>query len=109
MYSNSAALSFGPAQGGLAAQNEARFDVPHLTHSLADPLLDPLARWDAVWYLRIADDGYGGSRARAAFFPLYPALVRGLATPFGASPAALLAVAYAARFSETTGRCCASP
>src|SRR4051812_29592214 len=90
-----AALSFGPAQGVLAAQNATRFDTPQLTHALADPLLAPLARWDAVWYLRVADSGYGESEARAAFFPLYPLLVRGLAVPFGASPAALLVAAYA--------------
>lgn len=90
-----AALSFGPATGGLAGENAVKFDEPALTGALADPLLQPLARWDAVWYLRIAESGYGGSEARAAFFPLYPLLVRGLATPFGASPAALLAAAYA--------------
>src|SRR3954467_3849496 len=90
-----AALSFGPAAGGLAAENAAKFDTPQLTHALADPLLSPLARWDAVWYLRVADGGYGESEARAAFFPLYPLLVRSLATPFGASPAALLLAAYA--------------
>jgi hypothetical protein len=90
-----AALSYGPATGGLAAQNALRFDTPGLTHALADPLLAPLARWDAVWYLRVADSGYGESEARAAFFPLYPLLVRALATPFGASPAALLVAAYA--------------
>jgi hypothetical protein len=89
-----AALSFGPASGGLAAENAVKFDTPELTHALADPLLAPLARWDAVWYLRVADSGYGESEARAAFFPLYPLLVRGLAEPFGASPAALLAAAY---------------
>ena len=89
-----AALSFGPATGGLAAENAVKFDTPQLTHALADPLLAPLARWDAVWYLRVADSGYGESEARAAFFPLYPLLVRGLAEPFGASPAALLAAAY---------------
>jgi mannosyltransferase PIG-V len=90
-----AALSFGPAQGGLAAENAAKFDVPQLTHAVADPLLAPLARWDAVWYLHVADSGYGESETQAAFFPLYPLLVRGLATPFGGSPAALLIAAYA--------------
>src|SRR3954449_7134013 len=98
-----AALSFGPAQGGLAAQNAVRFDTPRLTHALADPLLAPLARWDAVWYLRVAETGYGESEARAAFFPLYPLLVRGLATPFGASPAALLLAAYAVALSAFLG------
>ena len=61
-----AALSFGPASGGLARENAHRFDQPALTHALAEPLLAPLARWDSVWYLTIADSGYEGSSARAA-------------------------------------------
>jgi hypothetical protein len=89
-----AALSFGPATGGLAAENAAKFDDPTLTHAAADPLLAPLARWDSVWYLRIADSGYGDSAPRAAFFPLYPLLVRAVATPFGASEGVLLVAAY---------------
>jgi hypothetical protein len=90
-----AALSFGPATGGLARTNAEKFDDPSLTHVLADPVLSPLARWDSVWYLRIADSGYGDSAPRAAFFPLYPLLVRAVATPFGASEGALLVAAYA--------------
>ena len=89
-----AALSFGPATGGLARENAAKFDDPALTHAVADPVLAPLARWDSVWYLRIADSGYGDSPARAAFFPLYPLLVRGVGTLFGGSHAALLLAAY---------------
>ena len=89
-----AALSLGPASGGLARENELKFDAPGLTHALAEPVLSPLARWDAVWYLRIADSGYTGSEPRAAFFPLYPLLIRALAAPAGGSPAALLAAAY---------------
>ena len=104
-----AALSFGPASGGLARENADKFDEPALTHALADPLLAPLARWDSVWYLRIADSGYGGnaslrsahgpllahdSAPRAAFFPLYPLLVRGVGTAVGGSHAALLVAAY---------------
>ena len=98
-----AALSFGPATGGLAAENAAKFDTPHLTHALADPLLSPLARWDAVWYLRVAESGYRESEPRAAFFPLYPLLVRALATLFGGSPAALLASAYAVALAAFLG------
>jgi hypothetical protein len=90
-----AALSFGPAGGGLAAENAASFDEPALTHSLAEPVLAPLARWDSVWYLRIAESGYGDSAPRAAFFPLYPLLIRALATPAGAAPASLLAASFA--------------
>jgi Mannosyltransferase (PIG-V) len=90
-----AALSFGPATGGLARENARKFDAPALTHSVAEPLLAPLARWDAVWYLRIADSGYGDSAPRAAFFPLYPLLVSSAAAPVGGSEAALLIASYA--------------
>jgi hypothetical protein len=39
-------------------------------------LVAPLARWDSVWYLAIANDGYpADDPRRAAFFPLYPLLV----------------------------------
>jgi Mannosyltransferase (PIG-V) len=104
-----AALSFGPASGGLARENADKFDEPALTHPLADPALAPLARWDSVWYLRIAESGYGGnaslrsghrpllaqdSAPRAAFFPLYPLLIRSVGTLFGGSHGALLAAAY---------------
>jgi hypothetical protein len=89
-----AALSFGPASGGLARENERKFDDPALTHAIAAPVLAPLARWDSVWYLTIADEGYGRSTARAAFFPLYPALVRGVGTLFGGSHGALLVAAF---------------
>jgi hypothetical protein len=89
-----AALSFGPASGGLARENADKFDEPALTHAIADPVLAPLARWDSVWYLTIADSGYGGSTARAAFFPLYPLLVRAVGTVFGGSHAALLVAAF---------------
>ncbi len=89
-----AAVSFGPATGGLARENADKFDEPALTGPLAEPLLAPLARWDSVWYLRIADSGYGESAPRAAFFPLYPLLIRSLGTLLGGSEAALLVVAY---------------
>jgi hypothetical protein len=90
-----AALTFGPATGGLASENAARFDDPALTGPIAEPLLAPLARWDAVWYLRIADSGYGDSAPRAAFFPLYPLLIRAVAAPAGGSEGALLVASYA--------------
>jgi len=89
-----AALSFGPASGGLARENADKFDAPAFTHAIADPVLAPLARWDSVWYLTIADSGYGDSTARAAFFPLYPLLIRAVGTVFGGSHAALLVAAF---------------
>jgi hypothetical protein len=38
-------------------------------------VLGPFARWDSVWYMTIANSGYGGQLARTAFFPLYPMLI----------------------------------
>jgi hypothetical protein len=39
-------------------------------------LVDVWARWDSVWFLRIAEDGYGSAEeAATAFYPLYPLLV----------------------------------
>src|SRR4051812_6048519 len=43
--------------------------------AFGDALVAPAARWDAVWYLNIAQDGYG-AHGRPAFFPLYPILLR---------------------------------
>ncbi|MEA2247554.1 MAG: hypothetical protein QOH46_2083 [Solirubrobacteraceae bacterium] len=49
-----------------------------------DTVVAPLARWDSVWYLAIANDGYPpDDPRRAAFFPLYPLLVRGASVIVG--------------------------
>jgi len=37
--------------------------------------------WDAVWFMRVADNGYG--KFSTAFFPLYPALMRIVGLPLG--------------------------
>lgn len=47
-----------------------------------DLLVAPFARWDAFWFLRIADGGYDEG-ASTAFFPLYPLLVRVAGTVVG--------------------------
>ena len=49
-------------------------------------------RWDALWFLRIADQGYQIDDGSAAFFPLYPATVRLVSEAMGGHrlPAALL-------------------
>ena len=39
-----------------------------------DKLLAPVGRWDAVWYIQIAQHGYY-SPASTNFFPLYPLLI----------------------------------
>ena len=60
---------------------------------LGNLLVAPVARWDAVWYLVIAHNGYRpnlasfGTGSRAAFFPLYPLGVRAL-SELGAPPIA---------------------
>jgi hypothetical protein len=52
-----------------------RWDRPELTRDLG-LLVDVWARWDSVWFLRIAEHGYGAAdEATAAFYPLYPLLV----------------------------------
>jgi hypothetical protein len=38
--------------------------------------IDGTERQDAVWYLRLADEGWSEDDASAAFFPLYPLAVR---------------------------------
>ena len=38
-------------------------------------VLSPFARWDAIYFLRIADNGYQYEQQHA-FFPLFPALLR---------------------------------
>src|SRR5215213_6228474 len=40
--------------------------------------LDGTDRWDAVWFERIAVEGYAQDDSSAAFFPGYPLAIRGL-------------------------------
>ncbi|MER5850978.1 hypothetical protein ABT126_29125 [Streptomyces sp. NPDC002012] len=66
-------------------------------------------RWDSVWYQRIAENGYGhtvtlpngGIHSDLAFFPLLPALERGIAelTPLSLAGAGLLVAWVAALFA----------
>ena len=90
-----AALSFGPATGGLARENADKFDDPSLTHVLADPG----ARAARALGLGLvpADRRLRLRRQRAAggVLPAVPAAGAGVATPLGGSEAALLVAAYA--------------
>ncbi len=63
-------------------------------HPIPDPgwqnLFTAWERFDALWFLRIADSGYGLADGSAAFFPLYPLSIRAVSLlvfghPFGAS------------------------
>jgi hypothetical protein len=60
-----------------------KWDDPKLTHDLG-AFTDVWARWDSVWFLRIAEKGYvSPSHADTAFYPLYPLLVKILGLAFG--------------------------
>jgi hypothetical protein len=68
-----------PAVVGERAGAAAAFDPQRLTvgaGAVGDALLAGAARWDAVWFLAIAGEGYGTDPQRPAFFPLYPLLAR---------------------------------
>ncbi|HET9249733.1 MAG TPA: mannosyltransferase family protein [Actinomycetota bacterium] len=43
-------------------------------------------RFDALWFLRIAEGGYRLRDGSAAFFPLYPLAIRGLSLALGGHP-----------------------
>jgi len=65
------------------APGTGRYDPRGLTtpfSAFGDLLVAPAARWDSVWFLQIAHDGYAteGDHAQAAFYPLYPLLMRAL-------------------------------
>jgi len=67
-------LSFG-YQSGYRAFDPAGLTSPF--SYLGNLLVAPAARWDSVWYLAIARDGYADAagHAKTAFYPLYPLLV----------------------------------
>jgi hypothetical protein len=63
---------------GIHATHRVAFDPTGVTRpfgAFGDLLVAPAARWDSVWFLDIAHSGYRGGD-RAAFFPLYPLLVK---------------------------------
>lgn len=73
----------GERPGARAGFDPARLTVPF--GALGDALVAPAARWDAVWYLAIAERGYGLDAARPAFLPLYPLLARGAGAVVGSA------------------------
>src|SRR6476646_7834906 len=79
----------------------AVWDDPKLTHDLG-AITDVWARWDSVWFLRIAEHGYGSAEgAAAAFYPLYPAAVSLLGRVlFGHYVLAGILVSLAASFAS---------
>jgi mannosyltransferase PIG-V len=60
-----------------------RWDDPSLTRDLGW-VTDVWARWDSVWFLRIAEHGYGAAHGvAAAFYPLYPLTLAGVGRALG--------------------------
>ena len=51
---------------------------------IGDLVFGTFAQWDAGWFVHIAENGYD-SRQAAAFFPLYPLVVRGVAVVTGST------------------------
>lgn len=85
------------------APNASQFDPGALTSPFSpfgDMLVAPAARWDAVWYLSIARDGYADSvdGAKAAFYPLYPLLTKALGWAIGSNLLAAMAISLASFF-----------
>jgi hypothetical protein len=75
--------------------------------ALPDPgwhnLFTAWERFDTLWFLRIADGGYRAADGSAAFFPLYPLLVRFVSVLLGGRPfAAALLVSNAALIGALT-------
>jgi hypothetical protein len=90
---------------GIHATHRADFDPGGVTRpfgAFGDLLVGPAARWDSVWYLDIANDGYGGSGDRAAFFPLYPLLVKVVGTLCGSPLIAAIAISLGAFLAALT-------
>jgi Mannosyltransferase (PIG-V) len=88
-----AALSFGRAPGTQG------FDPANLTAPFGyfgNLLAAPVARWDSVWYLAIAQGGYDHEATRTAFFPLYPLVLRGPGLVIGSDLVAGVLVSLAA-------------
>ncbi|HYX89413.1 MAG TPA: mannosyltransferase family protein [Gaiellaceae bacterium] len=79
----------------------ARWDDPSVTHDLG-AFTDVWARWDSVWFLRIARHGYDtASGAASAFYPLYPGTIGVLGRAFfGHYVLAGIAVSLAAAFGS---------
>ena len=71
------AITF-PSAWEIGADGNRHAVVNHVS-ATTHPWVNMLSRWDAGWYVEIARDGYRyepGMPSNAAFFPLYPLLIR---------------------------------
>ncbi len=74
---------------GLIPLHKAGVDIPGWPTPMITPgwhnAFAALERQDALWFFRIADSGYHAGDEGAAFFPLYPLLVRAVSLLTGGS------------------------
>lgn len=71
-----------PSPWEIGADGNKHAVVSHIS-ATTHPWVNMLSRWDAGWYVEIARDGYHyepGMPSNAAFFPLYPLLIRAIHT-----------------------------
>lgn len=88
---------------GVRDGNATAFDPEGLTRpfgSLGDALVAPAARWDSRWFLDIAASGY--DEQRAAFFPLYPLLVKAAGAVVGSPVVGGLAISLGCLLAALT-------
>jgi hypothetical protein len=70
----------------------------HAFGRVGDVLAAPAVRWDSVWYLQIAQHGYQSPRV-AAFYPLYPLVMRAVSLLTGSLSSAGVLVSLCAMFA----------
>jgi hypothetical protein len=83
---------------------ERSFDPARMSTSLGqlgNTLAAPAVRWDSIWYLDVAQHGYHAARD-AAFYPLYPMLVRAGGWVTGSLVLAGVAISLVATFVALT-------
>lgn len=79
--------AIGEAAGIPPPVNVPGWVAPTLTPGWHN-LVTAWERFDALWFLRIATAGYTAGDGSAAFFPLYPMLIRIVSPVFGGHPLA---------------------
>lgn len=81
---------------------DARYDHGLLTQKqgpVLNALIAPAVRWDSNWYYDTATAGYLREDLQTVFFPLYPLLMRAVATMTGSALVAGLLISWAAFFA----------
>lgn len=79
--------AIGEAAGIPVPVNVPGWPAPRITPGWHN-LITAWERFDALWFLRIATAGYTPGDGSAAFFPLYPMLIRVLSPVLGGHPLA---------------------